>query len=60
MQNYNKQLLVRSLLIKMYCGPVDPSQQTTSVQSFEFGNGSRISDEKLVVLEFKYLQNKKW
>ena len=29
-------------------------------KSFEFGNGSRISDEKLVLLEFKYLQNKKW
>ena len=27
---------------------------------FEFGNGSRISDENLVILEFKYLQNKKW
>ena len=27
---------------------------------FEFGNGSRISDEKPVVLELKYLQNKKW
>ena len=29
-------------------------------KSFEFGNGSRMSDEKLVVPEFKYLQNKKW
>ena len=29
-------------------------------KSFEFGNGSRISDENLVILEFKYLQNKKW
>ena len=29
-------------------------------KSFEFGNGSRMSDEKLVILEFKYLQNKKW
>ena len=28
-------------------------------KSFKFGNGSRISDEKLVILEFKYLQNKK-
>ena len=27
--------------------------------SFEFGNGSRMSDENLVILEFKYLQNKK-
>ena len=29
-------------------------------KSFEFGKGSRISDENLVILEFKYLQNKKW
>ena len=29
-------------------------------KSIEFGNGSRISDEKRVILEFKYLQNKKW
>ena len=29
-------------------------------KSFEFGNGSRMSDENLVMLEFKYLQNKKW
>ena len=27
-------------------------------KSFEFGNGSRMSDEDLVILEFKYLQNK--
>ena len=33
---------------------------TRLFKSFEFGNGSRISDEKLVLLEFKYLQNKKW
>ena len=33
---------------------------TQLFKSFEFGNGSRISDEKLVLLEFKYLQNKKW
>ena len=29
-------------------------------KSFEFGNGSRMSEEKPVVLKFKYLQNKKW
>ena len=29
-------------------------------KSFEFGNGSKIYYEKLVILEFKYLQNKKW
>ena len=29
-------------------------------KSFEFGNGSIIPDEDLVILEFKYLQNKKW
>ena len=28
-------------------------------KSFEFGNGSRMSDKNLVILEFKYLQNKK-
>ena len=28
-------------------------------KSFEFGNGSRMSDENLVILESKYLQNKK-
>ena len=27
---------------------------------FEFGNGSRMSDENLTILEFTYLQNKKW
>ena len=34
-------------------------QQTQLFKSFEFGNGSRMSDENLVILEFKYLQNKK-
>ena len=29
-------------------------------KSFEFGNGSRMSDKNLVILEFKYLQNKIW
>ena len=29
-------------------------------KSFEFVNGSRISDEKSFVLENKYLLNKKW
>ena len=29
-------------------------------KSFEFGNGGRMFDEQPVVLEFKYLQNKKW
>ena len=33
---------------------------TRLFKSFKFGNGSRMSDEKLVILEFKYLQNKKW
>ena len=33
---------------------------TQLFKSFEFGNGSRISDENLVILEFKYFQNKKW
>ena len=29
-------------------------------RSFEFENRSRMSDEKLVILKFEYLQNKKW
>ena len=29
-------------------------------KSFEFGNGSRMSDKNLTILEFIYLQNKKW
>ena len=29
------------------------------LRSFKFGNGSRMSNEKLVILEFKYLQKKK-
>ena len=33
---------------------------TRFFKPFEFGNGSRISDKNLVILEFKYLQNKKW
>ena len=33
---------------------------TQLFKSFEFGNGSRMSDENFVLLEFKYLQNKKW
>ena len=33
---------------------------TRLFRSFEFGNGSRISDEKRLILQFKYLQNKKW
>ena len=33
---------------------------TQLFKTFEFGNGSRMSDENLVILESKYLQNKKW
>ena len=40
--------------------PVDLSKLTRLFRSFEFGNRSRMSDENLVILEFKYLQNKKW
>ena len=29
-------------------------------ESFRFGNRSRMSDKNLVILEVKYLQNKKW
>ena len=33
--------------------------QTGLFKSFEFGNGSRMSDKNHVILEFKYLKNKK-
>ena len=33
---------------------------TRLFKSFEFGNGSRISDKNLVMLEFKHLQNREW
>ena len=39
--------------------PPPTPKHTQMFKSFEFGNGSRISDKKLVILEFKYLQNKK-
>ena len=29
-------------------------------KSLEFGSGGRMSHEKLVILESKYVQNKKW
>ena len=32
---------------------------TRLFKSFEFGNGNRMSDKKLVILEFRYFQNKK-
>ena len=38
----------------------DTINSTWLFKSFKFGNGSRMSDENLVILEFKYLQNKKW
>ena len=42
------------------CGKIryvsDPSWQ---FRSFKFGNGSKMLEENLVILEFKYLQNKK-
>ena len=37
-----------------------PGVRSWLFKSFEFGNGSGMSDENLVILEFKYLQNKKW
>ena len=33
---------------------------TRLFKSFEFGSASKMSDEKLTLLEFKYLQNKRW
>ena len=46
----------------LYCTPnlFCPFDHLRLFKSFEFGNGSRMSDEKLVIFEFKYLQNKKW
>ena len=35
------------------------SQHSWLFKSFEFGNGSRMSDANLAILEFKYLQKKK-
>ena len=35
-----------------------PSDTSRLFKPFEFPNGSRISDEKLVILEFKYLRTK--
>ena len=32
----------------------------TAVQIIRIGNGRKISDKKLVILIFKYIQNKKW
>ena len=40
--------------------PVVTGSYTQLLKSFKFGNGSRMSDKNLVILEFKYLQNKKW
>ena len=37
-----------------------PTPRLQMFISFKFGNGSQMSDNKLVILEFKYLQNKKW
>ena len=34
-------------------------QNSWLFRSFEFENGSRMSDKKLVIFEFKYFQNKK-
>ena len=36
-----------------------PKLSSWLFKSFEFENGSRMSDENLVIFEFKYLQNKK-
>ena len=35
------------------------SEVTRLFKSFQFGNGSRMPDQNLVILDFKYLQNKK-
>ena len=58
-RNFSLNMLIVAMLIKnkgVLEGGVCGSQL---FKSFEFGNGNRISEEKLVILEFKYLQNKK-
>ena len=46
--------LLRNSLIKGF-------QMFLKSKNFKvFGNGSRMSDKNLVILEFKYLQDKKW
>ena len=35
------------------------SNESRLFKPFKFGNGSRMSGKNLVILEFKYLQNKK-
>ena len=40
--------------------PIVTGSHTRLLKSLEFGNGSRMSDKNLVILEFKYLQNKTW
>ena len=37
----------------------EPKLSSRLFKFFEFENGRRMSDEKLIILEFKYLQNKK-
>ena len=47
--------MTQYLFLKWHCWYL----YTRLFKSVEFGNGSRISNKKFVILEFKYLQNKK-
>ena len=74
--SFNKEPFITNLRLKFDCDFIRNSKyiiinistivnyQDTALArlfiSFEFGNGSRMSDKNLLMLEFKYLQNKKW
>ena len=53
---FDQAQLTQKLAAKM----VSRRLYTRLFKSIKFRNGYRISDEKCVKLEFKYLQNKKW
>ena len=42
------------------CPPTPRHHETWLFKSFKFESGGRMSDKNLVILEFKYVQNKKW
>ena len=67
LMNQKRKKEFQCILLKYYnldmCLIVVGSKGTCSTwlfKSFEFRNRSRISDEKLAILEFKYLRNKEW
>ena len=49
----------KDIHIKLKCHNANFCNYSSQLfKSFEFGNGSRISDENLVILKFKYLQSR--